>query len=224
MLRSSLFAVRVRAVVLPATPLLVQGAGGAAPPPAGLRELVAGALSVLLDDVLPDHVLPDDVRPGGLAVLAHRSGSRTRSGAARPSLAGAGVPPARVPALGVWDTPGVEDAQVPASVALLCLADALAARGERARLRDVVVHQVPPDLAERPDELDVVAAAVREARGVVVAGGGVPGGPDTAPDALAPGVRAVLGHVAASWVPEVRAVAVTGDHLPQEYRVTLLRG
>jgi hypothetical protein len=214
-----LFAVRVRAVVLPATPLLVAGAGGAAPPPAGLRELVAGALSALLDDALLD-----DARPGGLAVLAHRSGSRVRSGAARPSLAGAGVPPAWVPALGAWGGPGDEVAQVPASVALLCLADALEARGEHARLRDVVVHEVPPGLAERPEELEAVADAVREARGVVVAGGGVPGGLDAAPDALAPGVRAVLGRVAASWTPQVRTVAVAGDHLPPEYRVTLLRG
>jgi hypothetical protein len=220
-----LFAVRVRAVVLPATPLLVAGAGGAAPPPAGLRELVVGALSALLDDVMLDGApLDAGRRPGPLAVLAHRSGPTARSGAARPSLAGAGVPAAWVPALAAWEASGDDVAQVPASVALLCLTDALEARGERARLRDVVVHEVPPGLAGLPDELDAVVAEVRGARGVVVAGGGVPGGLDTAPDALAPGVRAVLGRVAASWSPEVRRVAVAGDHLPPEYRVTLLRG
>ncbi len=224
----------VRAVVLPATPLLVPGAAGAADPAAPVRAAVLEALGALLDDA----------SGGTLAVLAHGSGPARRTRAARPSLAGAGVPERWTPGLRAWGAGAARPAvQVPASVALVCLAAALGARGARAGAADVVVHEVPPALARVPDDVGRVAADLRAAAGVVVAGGGPPGPapwtPDVptpgvpAPDApapgapasggLAPGVAAVLAALGPRWEPEERTVAVAGDHLPARYAVTLLR-
>ncbi|TWH31787.1 hypothetical protein L600_002100000510 [Isoptericola variabilis J7] len=217
----------VRAVVLPATPLLVPGAAGSADPAAGVRAVVRAAVHELLDDALDDAV-PAGRTGGRLAVLAHRTGAAGSPAAGRPmrpSLAGAGIPARWAPVVGADDGPP-ETAQVPASVALACLGEALAARGSAERLRDVVVHEVPAGLAGSPDDVARVADAVRAAAGVVVAGGGPPGGLDAAPDALAPGVAAVLSSLrapAGTWVPEVRVVRTEHEHLPGEYHVTLLR-
>jgi hypothetical protein len=167
--------------------------------------------------------LLDDAGGGPLAVLAHGSRSGASARGPRPSFAGAGVPDAWVPALRPWDGARGRAAEVAASVALVCLADALEARGARERLTDVVVHEVPATFADRPDDAARLAADLRDVAGLVVAGGGAPGGLDAGPYALAPGVAAVLAPLAASWVPEVRTVAVGHEHLPPEYRVTLLR-
>jgi hypothetical protein len=209
-----LFGVPVRAVLLPATPLLVPGAAGSADPVAGVRTAVLDALGELLDDA----------SDGALAVLAHRSGPARRTRGPRPSLAGAGVPESWTPDLRAWDdatTP--HTVQVPASVALVCLAAALAARGARGRAADVVVHEVPSTLARAGDDAARVAADLRGAAGVVVAGGGAPGAVAAAPDELAPGVAAVLADLGPRWEPEERTIAVEGDHLPPRYTVTLLR-
>lgn len=203
----------VRAVVLPATPLLVPGAGGTADPLAPVRDVVDAALAALLDDA----------PQGPLAVLAHRSGGSVRARALRPSLAGAGIGPRWAP-VPLWDGAPQETAQVPASVALVRLAYALEARGATARLADVVVHEVPASLARRPDETARVASVLAAVAGVVVAGGGRPGGVDAAPEALAPGVAAVLAALTQPWEPEVSTVPFRLEHLPSEYRVTILRG
>ncbi len=203
----------VRAVVLPATPLLVPGVGGTVDPLAPVRQRVDAAVVELLDDA----------GAGTLAVLAHGSGDGTRTHGPRPSFAGAGVPDARVPELQPWAASQREALQVPASVALVCLAGALEARGARTRLSDVVALEVPAALAARPDNAARLAADLRGVAGIVVAGGGAPGSLDATPEALAPGVAAVLALLASSWVPEVRTLAVEHEHLPGEYRVTLLR-
>lgn len=205
----------VRAVLLPATPLLVPGVAGGADPAAPVRAVVLEALAALLDDA-----------PGGtLAVLAHGRGPARRTRGPRPSLAGAGVPERWTPGVRAWDDGASRHAvQVPASVALVCLATALEGRGARGRTADVVVHEVPSAFGQLPDGVARVAAELRAAAGVVVATGRPPGAVGDAPDAPAPGVAAVLAALGPRWEPEERTVAVAGDHLPPRYVVTLLRG
>ncbi len=204
----------VRAVLLPATPLLVPGAAGSADPVAPVRTAVLEALGELLDDT----------SDGELAVLAHGCGPARRTRGPRPSLAGAGVPKRWTPDLRAWDgAVPARTAQVPASVTLVCLSAALAARGTRGRTADVVVHEVPSTLERAGDDAARVAADLRAAAGVIIAGGAAPGAVAPAPDALAPGVAAVLAALDPRWEPEERTVAVEGDHLPPWYAVTLLR-
>lgn len=199
--------------MLPATPLLVPGGAGAAQVLAATRGVVRTALAELRA------ALPDGVAP---VVLAH--GRRTRTGPLRPSLAAAGIPDRAVPAVARWAagparSPGepgtVGVAGTPASVALLCLAEA--------GLPGADVVEVPAE--PEPADVGAALAALRAAPAVVVAGGGVPGGPDRGSGALAPGVAAVLEPLVASagWSAEVRTAAERHEHLPAEYRVTLYR-
>lgn len=202
----------VRAVVVPATPLLVPGAAGTARVLTGVRRVVDDALAELVSDA----------RKGLLLVLAHGPSGDAGPRRRRPSLQGAGIPDDWVPALHTWPEPLQPPANVAASVALLCLADALAERGDLARLADVVVREVPGDLAD----VAALCRDVESAAGVVVAGGGAPGSRDVGPQALAPGVERVLDQVASGngWAPEVRRAAERHEHLPAQYVVTLLRG
>jgi hypothetical protein len=202
--------VSVRAVVVPATPLLVPGAAGSARVLVEVRRMVDAALAELVSDA----------GSGALLVLAHGSGPDLGSRRRRPSLQAAGIPDAWVPAVRDWPDASRRPAGVAASVALVCLADALAARGDLARLADVVVREVPGEMFDVED----ACHDVDQAAGVVVAGGGAPGSREDGPKALAPGVDRVLAQVTAErgWVPVVRRAAERHEHLPADYQVTLL--
>lgn len=224
----------VRAVILPATPLLVPGVAGMADVLDDVRDAVREAIA--------------EIVMGGRRPLVVAHGEALRHGRMRPSLAAVGVADTwlRLPgSLGSRDPHGSEDtsggaggrppweqdlpvAGVGASVALLCLAEVL---GEQAGAVETL--ELPPAWNDQPgfsaasDLRPARAAAVGHlmaADGLVVAGGGVPGGVVTDPGALAPGVAEALAAVGAQWSPEVRILPQSHDHLPPEYRVTLLRG
>ncbi|WP_369371967.1 hypothetical protein AB1046_01260 [Promicromonospora sp. Populi] len=202
----------MRALILPATPLLVPGlTPGLRPDPLGtVRRAVATALAGLIAD---GH-LP--------LVLAH--GPALRWGRLRPSLAGSGISDRWLPGLRAWhDLPA---AGTGASVALLALADVL---GER--VADVETLEVPPDWdwvdGALPDDAPPSgggpAELLRDARGLVVAGGGAPGSPDAAPDALTDGIRAALRVAGAdAWGVQAQVFEQSHGHLPAQYRVTTL--
>lgn len=219
----------VRVVVVPATPLLVPGAAGGARVLGATRDLVAAALDELLAGALPDAVCHPASHLAGstggprLLVLAPAgrdgargpgttSSGRVRSGRLRPSLAGAGVDDrwlTRATPL-AWG-PGPR-AQVPASVALLCLGAALDARGRGRLLSEVEVVEVPAEPSATDQGL--VRERLRRADAVVAAGGDEPA------------VGAALEDVAlqAGWAREVRSAAEMHEHLAGRYDVTLLRG
>jgi hypothetical protein len=195
----------VRAVILPATPLLVPGVvpGLRADPLAGVRGAVARALTRLTAD--------------GRLPLVLANGPELRWGRLRPSLAGSGIGDRWLPDL--LARPWSDDARPPAgtgaSVALLALADVLGPR-----VADVETLEVPPD-ASAPD--GGALELLRRADGLVVAGGGVPGGLDNRPDALTDGVRAALRAAGAEgWTADVQVFELAHDHAPPEYRVTVL--
>lgn len=198
----------VRAVILPATLLLVPGlAPGLRPDPlAAVRDAVRAALAELTGD----GPLP--------LVLAH--GPALRHGRLRPSLAGSGVGDRWLPRPAHGDLVPTVDDDVPragtgASVALLLLADVLGRRAAAVETLEVPDGALPPDGAE--------AALLRDAHGLVVAGGGAPGGLDSGADALTDGVRAALRLAGADlWRPHVQEFAQAHDHLPPAYRVTTL--
>jgi hypothetical protein len=194
----------VHAVILPATPLLVPGTvPGLHPDPlADVRQAVSAALARLTaGDRVP-------------LVLAH--GPALRRGRLRPSLAGSGINDRWLPddARRHW-APGLPAAGTGASVALLALADVLGARAA-----DVEVLEVPTSSGA----LEAGALeALRAADGLVVAGGGAPGGLETAPDALTDGVRVALRAAGAdAWSDGAQEFEQAHDHLPARYRVTTL--
>lgn len=204
----------VRAVILPATLLLVPGlVPGLRPDPlAAVRAAVRAALAELTSD-------------GRLPlVLAH--GPVLRYGRMRPSLAGSGVDDRWLPAFptasGGGAVPGAHGAEgepppagTGASVALLVLADVLGHR-----VADVETVEAPPGGAPL---VDGAADALRHASGLVVAGGGAPGGLESGPDALTDGLRAALRLAGAdAWRPRVQVFEQSLDHLPRAYRVTTL--
>lgn len=147
-------------------------------------------------------------------VLAH--GPALRHGRMRPSLAGAGIGDRWLPdpaAAASWADGA--PAGTGASVALLALADVL---GDRAT--DVETLEVPADGWSLDDG---VAGLLRGATGLVVAGGGAPGGLDDGPEALTDGIRAALRAAGAdAWHAEVRVFEQSHGHLPPAYRVTTL--
>ncbi|MCF4122988.1 hypothetical protein L1785_18595 [Antribacter sp. KLBMP9083] len=225
----------VRAVILPATPLLVPGVAGMADVLDDVRDAVREALA--------------EIVMGGRRPLVVAHGEALRHGRMRPSLAAVGVADTwlRIPDFrghrevpqrsedtsggggarrSPWE-PHLPVAGVGASVALMCLAEVL---GEQAGAVETL--ELPPAWSDQPGisaggESEARAAAVGHlmaADGLVVAGGGVPGGLLTDPGALAPGVAEALAAVGAEWTPEVRVLPQSHDHLPPEYRVTLLRG
>ncbi|WP_084468275.1 hypothetical protein [Promicromonospora sukumoe] len=194
----------MHAVILPATPLLVPGTvpGLRTDPLADVRQAVSAALARLT--------------AGGRVPLVLAHGPALRRGRQRPSLAGSGIGDRWLPddARRHW-APGLPAAGTGASVALLVLADVLGARAA-----DVDVLEVPPSSGA----LDAGSLqALRAADGLVVAGGGAPGGLETAPDALTDGVRAALRAVGAdAWSAQAQEFEQTHDHLPPRYRVTTL--
>ncbi|MFI2363309.1 hypothetical protein [Promicromonospora sp. NPDC019610] len=204
----------VHAVILPATLLLVPGTapGLRTDPLADVRAAVAAALARLTE--------------GGRVPLVLAHGPALRHGRMRPSLAGSGIgdrwlpdPPSgagrRVGGAWSWTDEIRPLAGTGASVALLALAGVL---GER--VAEVEVLEVPPSWpgpVAGPDPL------LSDAAGLVVAGGGPPGGLDSDPGALTDGVRAALRAAGAdAWTPQVQVFAQSHDHLPPEYRVTVL--
>jgi len=194
----------VRAVILPATLLLVPGlAPGLRPDPLAV---VRGAVRAALAELTAGGRLP--------LVLAH--GPALRHGRMRPSLAGSGIRDRWLPDAAAA-TPWADSAPAGtgASVALLALADVLGARAG-----EVETLEVPPD----GSLLDGAAAdLLRGAAGLVVAGGGAPGGLDSSPGALTDGIRAALRAAGAdAWHSEVQVFEQSHDHLPPEYRVTTL--
>ncbi|MFD7024753.1 hypothetical protein [Promicromonospora sukumoe] len=204
----------VHAVILPATPLLVPGTapGLRGDPLSGVRAAVAGALA--------------DLTSGGRVPLVLAHGPALRSGRMRPSLAGSGIGDRWLADGGVsrWPDDGRPAAGTGASVALLALADVLGARAA-----DAEVLEVPPSWTGSPGtgtgtgpDADVVRL-LRAADGLVVAGGGAPGGLDTAPDALTGGLRAALRAAGADeWTARAQDFEQSHDHLPPTYRVTTL--
>ena len=202
----------VRAVILPATPLLVPGlAPGLRPDP---LMAVRGAVRAALAELVAGGRLP--------LVLAH--GLALRHGRMRPSLAGSGIGDRWLPDLPAGSgrraaaaTPWADGAPAGtgASVALLALADVL---GDRAA--DVETLEVPPDGSPFDDG---AADLLRGATGLVVAGGGVPGRLDNGPAALTDGIQAALRAAGAdAWLAEVQVFEQSHDHLPSQYRVTTL--
>jgi hypothetical protein len=134
----------------------------------------------------------------------------------RPSLAGSGISDRWLP-----DTSAATSwadgapAGTGASVALLALADVL---GDRAA--GVETLEVPADGSSLDDR---AADLLRGATGLVVAGGGAPGGPDDGPEVLTDGIRAALRAAGAdAWRAEVQVFEQAHDHLPSAYRVTTL--
>lgn len=217
-----LFSGIVRAVILPATPLLVPGVtpGLRTDPLADVRGAVARALAALT--------------AGGTLPLVLAHGAALRHGHLRPTLAGSGIGDhwlpdpstgsGRRPSTASGRRAGTDGhragsarpaAGTGASVALLALADVLGVRAA-----DVETLEVPPStvaLDGGPLEL------LRRAGGLVVAGGGAPGGLDSSPDALTDGIRAALRAAGADeWTAEVQVFEQGHDHLPPEYRVTTL--
>jgi hypothetical protein len=194
----------VRAVILPATPLLVPGLapGLRADPLMAVRDAVRAALAELV--------------AGGRLPLVLAHGPALRHGRMRPSLAGAGIGDRWLPgpsAATSWADGA--PAGTGASVALLALADVL---GDRAT--DVETLEVPADGSSLDDG---AADLLRGATGLVVAGGGVPGGLDDGPDALTDGIRAALRAAGAdAWRAEVQVFEQSHGHLPPAYRVTTL--
>ncbi|WP_123815050.1 hypothetical protein [Myceligenerans xiligouense] len=216
-----------RAVILPATALLVPGAAGVADPLAPVRLAACAALASLAE-------------AGPPLVLAHGSGPARGPEAFRPSLAAAGIADVMLPG----DVPApwaAHRARTPAgtaaSVALLCLGMAL---GEPAA--DVLALEVPAEprrpgtdaprsgtpgvVPDDPAPRAGAAVAAHLAAGgtLVVTSGGAPGPAAAAPrgpDGLAPGVAAVLAAAGAdSWTRETRTFPQHHDHLPPEYRLT----
>lgn len=194
----------VHAVILPATPLLVPGTvpGLRTDPLADVRKAVSAALARLT--------------AGGRLPLVLAHGPALRRGRLRPSLAGSGIGDRWLPDdAGRHWAPGLPAAGTGASVALLALADVLGTG-----VADVEVLEVPASSGV----LDFGALeALRAADGLVVAGGGAPGGLETDPDALTDGVRAALRAAGAdAWSAQAQEFEQAHDHLPPRYRVTTL--
>lgn len=202
----------VRAVILPATPLLVPGLapGLRADPLTAVRDAVRAALAELV--------------AGGRLPLVLAHGPVLRHGRMRPSLAGAGIGDRWLPAPSTGSGRRLSaatswadgaSAGTGASVALLALADVL---GDRTT--DVETLEVPADGSSLDDG---AADLLRDATGLVVAGGGAPGGLDDGPDALTDGIRAALRAAGAdAWRAEVQVFEQAHGHLPPAYRVTTL--
>ncbi|MCK0116644.1 hypothetical protein MWU57_06330 [Isoptericola sp. S6320L] len=202
----------VHAVVLPATVLLVPGAGGVARPLEPLRRAVLDELSQVTG---PTGAPP--VRWGVLAPAA-----RTAVGRRRPSLAGAGISDRWLGGLDGWPAhdavgPRTTPAAVPASVAQFVLADAVGP--------DAAADALVVELAEDGDDALLAATAdeLGDCDALLVAGGD----PGTArASTCTPGVTAVLELLAArgGWTSATRSVVVTAPHLPDRYDVVTWSG
>ncbi|WP_418277246.1 hypothetical protein ACNHYB_04760 [Isoptericola jiangsuensis] len=198
----------VRAVVLPAAPLLVPGAGGTARPLAATRAAVLEAVGAVRG--------PDGGPAVTWGVLA--PAPRTTWDARRASFAAVGIADRWLPLPG--GTGPV--AGVPASVALWALA--AAAGGDAVSGARVV------ELATRPgreDHQDRRAAIDHLDRcdGIVVAAGGRPGAAAQGSPGATP-VDDVLADLAGAggWERRVLQVVEEGPHLPGAYEVVVWEG
>ena len=208
----------VRAVILPATPLLVPGLvpGLSADPLAEVREAVGSALT--------------ELTAGGRVPLVLAHGRVLRHGRLRPSLEASGIADRWLPgAVPTGPSTGLPAAGTGASVALLSLGAVL---GPRAA--DIETLEVPPTETGHDQ---AVVDLVRAADGLVVAGGGVPGAtfsgsPDGSgasgvsgdgPTTLTPGLRSLLRAAgAATWRAADEVFRQEHEQLPAEYHVTTL--
>ncbi|WP_460701341.1 hypothetical protein [Myceligenerans halotolerans] len=214
-----------RAVILPATALLIPGAAGAADPLTQVRLAACAALAGLAETGPP-------------LVLAPGPGPARGPRALRPSLAAAGIADAMLPD----DVPApwaAHHARPPAgtaaSVALFCLGMALGQRAAGVLALEVLAEPAPHPADEThatgsgvvhgdaPDPGAAVAAHLAAGGTLVVAAGGPPGAA-AAPwieDEPAPGVAAVLAAAGADgWTRETRTFPQDHDHLPPDYRLT----
>lgn len=207
----------VRAVVLPATPLLVPGAAGAATVLAATRAHVLRALGGLVAGC-PRRVV---LAPGPVL----------RRGRLRADLGSAGVDPRWTAWHDDGAHPGVDGvagpadvAGLPASVALLALAAATTTATTTAA-STAAATPGPAEVIEVPDDLDPVTAerlgrdlaAARDV-GLVVAAGDAPRGAERGPEHLAAGVAAVLTAVTHGWTATTERS--TGEHEDRAYAVT----
>jgi hypothetical protein len=197
--------VTVRAVVLPATPLLVPGAAGEVRPLAATRRAVLDALAGVRG------AGPGPARWGVLA-----PGVVTRCGARRASLGGVGIADRWVPSLPTR-APGPV-AGTAASVALWALG---VVAGDDAVLESVVV-ELGPGAPVGPDVVDEAHELLAGLDGLVIAGG-VPGDPGAGAAGLAPALAAVVDTLAGrgGWHRTVTRTVETGEHLPPEYDVVV---
>lgn len=213
----------MRAVILPATPLLLPWLvpGLSVDPLADVREAVRAALA--------------ELTAGGRVPLVLAGGRTLRHGLLRPSLARSGIADRWLPSATGGPTgtgrqaPERQAAGTAASVALLALAMATGATLGR---RDVETLELPSDAADLDQRTVELLCA---ADGLVVAGGATPDGPDSGPGTgadlstdrepteLTAGLRAALRAAGgAAWRAEVQVFEQTHDQLPPEYRVTVL--
>jgi len=196
-------------VVIPATPLLVPGAAGAADPLAAVREVVREVLR---------GELPRSGSGGGARAVVLGTGPAPRAGRLRPSLAAAGIADS-VLGLADDDDEDVADAggdggdgvaATGPSVALLALVGA----GIDLAAEPVEVVEVPGDAPA--GEVAAVAGRLRapSAPGLLVVA-----------DHPAPGVDAVLEALTADggWEREEHELPQDHGHLPPSYRITVLR-
>ncbi|GAA1969933.1 hypothetical protein GCM10009718_01830 [Isoptericola halotolerans] len=197
-------------MVLPATVLLVPGAGGTG---SGLPSVRSAVLAQLGRCTAADGRPP--VRWGVLG-----PSPRTRTGRRRPSLAAAGIADRWLPLLrDGWDpTAGpaehTEPGGVATSVAQLMLAEAV---GPGAAREAVVVELAATvDEAARRAAADVLASC-----DAVVVAGGDPLDAQAGPTRCAPGVEQMLAVLAerSGWVATTRSVETAGPHLPVRYDV-----
>lgn len=188
----------VRAVALPATPLLVPGAAGSALPLAGTRAVVLDALAQACG--------PDGAEGRRWGVLA--SASRTAWDARRASLAAAGIADRWVPSLVTGTGPAAGPAASVALWALGAVAGADAVGG--ARVVELAVGPGPATDREEARALGVlegldclvVAVSPQDVAGLTPAG-------------------SVLAALAGTggWSPTVVSVTEDGAHLPTSYDV-----
>ncbi|GAA4733191.1 hypothetical protein GCM10023216_26810 [Isoptericola chiayiensis] len=194
----------VRAVVLPATVLLVPTTGARTGPADAVRTVVLAALRAV-------------DAGAGWGVLGPAPDRSRRDG--RPNLAGAGIADRWVPLLAddAWSAPGGPAAGTAVSVAALLLAEAHGARTAAAA--------GTVELADDDQEALERAVADLAGRGAIVVAGGVPGDPH-AGDACTPAVSAVVRELAArgGWRSRTEDVEAHGDHLPGRYTITVWDG
>lgn len=224
--------VSTRAVILPATALLIPGSAGVSDPLAPVRLAVCAALAGLAEAGQP-------------LVLAHGPARTRAPGVLRPTLAAAGIADAMLPddVLAPWvGRPAGIAAGTAASVALLCLSMALGERAAHIPVLEVPAQPGPPGRAlprattaaaaegdpgrdPSPGAGAVVAEHVAAGGTLVVTSGGTPGPGTVAPqdlDLLTPGIAAALTAAGADgWHRETRVFPQDHEHLPPEYRLTV---
>lgn len=200
-----------RAVILPATPLLVPGAAGEADPLRQVRLAACALLAVLAETGPP-------------LVLAARSGAARGPVLPRPSLAAAGIADHMLPDDVVAPWEGHTDRPVAGTAASALLFCAGSALGERAT--DIPVLEVPATDSSATDAAPPVSAHLADGGTVVIGSGAAPGTGVTDPAVLGtldPAISAVLAATGvAGWIQDTRVFVQRHDHLPTRYVLTEL--